>query len=357
MEFAVTLCHYFCSFCLTCYIVGAGSTSVLHSARNASHARLPSSLCTAITAAPARTLSFLNSLLTPVRCRVCRPPACGTEIAFSTDDGWKKNQMLLSHMEMARARASRRGRGCGCATARSARPPASQPHRASLRRRRPSVSLSPLSVNPLLPPPLRTPTLPSLRLPQYMHAHEIPLEVRGELTGYLHLKLMATKEHKEVLQELPSVFRARIFRLVYRPIILKSYLLVGASDAMIDTLACELQHELYMPGMAVVAQYHGVLELNFIVSGTAEVLAEREHLDPDMDEKSVSHAVDVMRPDEAHASARLLKECDCFGEIAFFFSLPQPFTVRTISLCRARARAPPSSRLLGRLALSARAHH
>lgn len=51
--------------------------------------------------------------------------------------------------------------------------------------------------------------------------------------------------------------------------------------------------------MAVVAQFHGVLELNFIVSGTAEMLAAREHLDPEMDEKSVSHAVDVMRGDDA----------------------------------------------------------
>lgn len=80
-----------------------------------------------------------------------------------------------------------------------------------------------------------------------MGAHEIPDEVRSELTGYLHLKLMATKEHKEVLEELPTVFRARIFRIVHRPIITKSYLLQGVSDALIDTLSVELKHELYMP--------------------------------------------------------------------------------------------------------------
>ena len=74
-----------------------------------------------------------------------------------------------------------------------------------------------------------------------------------------------TEEHREVLEEFPPVFRARLFRHLYRPVIQQSYLLSGATDAFIDTLACELAIELFMPDVTIVSQYDAGLEIYFMV--------------------------------------------------------------------------------------------
>ena len=43
-----------------------------------------------------------------------------------------------------------------------------------------------------------------------------------------------------MLDEFPPVFKARLFRQLYRPVIMQSYLLWEVSNAFIDMVACEV---------------------------------------------------------------------------------------------------------------------
>lgn len=96
-EFAVTLCHYLVSFGLTCYFVGTrphdSAFAPLHFFRN--------SLCAGLVTFT--SVPDLCVILTAAHRCAPLPAASATEIAFSTDDGWKRNQALLSNLEMARA--------------------------------------------------------------------------------------------------------------------------------------------------------------------------------------------------------------------------------------------------------------
>jgi len=73
------------------------------------------------------------------------------------------------------------------------------------------------------------------------------------------------------MEEFPSVFKARIHRFLYRPIIDQSYFYQVSSDAFTDALSCLLTLELFMPSTDAVSQCDASLEMFFIVSGRCEV--------------------------------------------------------------------------------------
>lgn len=84
------------------------------------------------------------------------------------------------------------------------------------------------------------PTKPNPTPPQYLDAHQLPEEICDELRLFLKLKFQRRREHAEVVEAFPPLFRARLFRIMYRPVIEKSYLLKGATDTFVDLLSCEL---------------------------------------------------------------------------------------------------------------------
>lgn len=92
-------------------------------------------------------------------------------------------------------------------------------------------------------------------LGMFMDAHGLAEDVRRDLRSYMLLKFNAREEHEEIIVGFPPVFRARLFRYMYRPVIQQAYLLEGVSEAFIDTLACELLIEIFMPGIVIVSQY------------------------------------------------------------------------------------------------------
>jgi len=127
---------------------------------------------------------------------------------------------------------------------------------------------------------------------------------------------------------------------------------VGCTQSFLDHIACRLRFELFTPSVDLVAAGDvGGLEISWLVSGTADVLAAR----PEEDEEGF-HEADEMRSEEgayvglligsllttssAGATSRFARVGtlslvgSTYGEVPFLFSLPQPFTVRTTSLCR-----------------------
>ena len=72
--------------------------------------------------------------------------------------------------------------------------------------------------------------------------------------------------YKRFLEEFPTVFKSRIHRFLYRPIIDASYFTNVASDAFVDALSCILTLELFMPATDAISQFDASLEMFFIVS-------------------------------------------------------------------------------------------
>lgn len=57
-----------------------------------------------------------------------------------------------------------------------------------------------------------------------MHSHELPADMVNELSTFVNLQFNTKEEHAEIVSAFPPVFRARIFRILYKPIIEQSYL-------------------------------------------------------------------------------------------------------------------------------------
>lgn len=152
------------------------------------------------------------------------------------------------------------------------------------------------------------------------------------------------------LDGFPAVFRTRIQRLLYRPVIELSFVGDIASDEFIDTLACVLTVEMFMPETDAVSQSDAAFEMFFMVSGAAEVLLEDETVIVPKQRavrrsssrtSLLRHSQDDGMDDSSHdlrqikyISVSTVGKGECFGETSFMFNLLQPFTVRTSTICR-----------------------
>ncbi len=137
-----------------------------------------------------------------------------------------------------------------------------------------------------------------------------------------------------MLDAFPPVLRARVSRLLHLPVLAASPLLAGCGHGFVDALACHVSVELFMPGVTVLCQFDASLELFFIASGTAEVLALEEVAEPEDEDYGEARSGAGDAETEAHVLLETIGEGASFGEVPFLFHQPQPFTVRTRTLCR-----------------------
>ena len=107
-------------------------------------------------------------------------------------------------------------------------------------------------------------------LETYMDLHRLPDSMRDSLRSYMILKFNVEKEHREILEEFPMVFKSRVHRFLFRPTIDASFFANVASEAFVDALSCVLNLELLMPSTDAVSQYDASFELFLVVSGVCE---------------------------------------------------------------------------------------
>ena len=170
----------------------------------------------------------------------------------------------------------------------------------------------------------------------YMSANQLPAEVREQMRSYTLLRFTAAEEHREVLLTFPPVLRARVARLLHLPVLAAAPLLAGCGSGFLDALACHVTVELFMPGVVILSQFDASLELFFLASGTAQVLAleETDEVDADGDRAGTMRSHSGAAAEDELQLLQVISEGASFGEVPFLFHLPQPFTVRTASLCR-----------------------
>lgn len=61
-------------------------------------------------------------------------------------------------------------------------------------------------------------------LQHYTETHNLPEDLVNDLRSFMLLKFSARSEHLEVVDKLPPVFRSRIFRILYRPVVVQPYI-------------------------------------------------------------------------------------------------------------------------------------
>jgi hypothetical protein len=164
------------------------------------------------------------------------------------------------------------------------------------------------------------------------------------MRSYTLLRFNAEEEHREVLLAFPPVLRARVSRLLHLPVLSAAPMLAACGAGFVDALACHVSVELFLPGAVILSQFDASLELFFLASGTAEVLALEETDEPEAEARSGGGAPGAEA--EECVLLQTIGEGASFGEVRarawvqrkpaltscpqvpFLFHLPQPFTAR-----------------------------
>eukprot|EP01038_Epipyxis_sp_PR26KG_P016525 gene16525-22557_t len=111
-------------------------------------------------------------------------------------------------------------------------------------------------------------------LEAFMNQSLLPEEIKDSMRSYLILQFNIKKEHREVMNEFPSVFQSKVNRFLFKPSIDASFFSEIGSDAFIDSLACALTLEILMPYTDAVSQYDASSEMFILVSGCVDLLIE-----------------------------------------------------------------------------------
>ena len=176
------------------------------------------------------------------------------------------------------------------------------------------------------------------KLTIFCEKNRLPEDLRSELHDFLLLKFNAREEHREIVDEFPPVFRARLFRYMYRPLVEQSYLLQNAGPTFIDLLATELHMEVFLPGVTVLTQADAPLSMYFVVSGCLSGLLAVEQMNPGEPAAGDDLEQGAAANDDVTSAEQLCvceyRRSDVFGELAVVFGLQQPFTVCGQHLCR-----------------------
>lgn len=204
-------------------------------------------------------------------------------------------------------------------------------------------------------------------LETFMDLNFLPVDIRESMRSYMLLKFSASKEHREILEEFPGVFKNRIQRILYRPVLEASLFGEIVSDGFIDHLSNIVKQEVLMPDTDFIFQDDAAEEMYIILSGTVDILykpdtsgdtgfALNRHLergisspeDKDLDASTHSqasaglrHMANSYKKSTFSSLAAIgkykvesLTKGGCVGFYCFLFNLLQPFSARTTSLVR-----------------------
>lgn len=182
-------------------------------------------------------------------------------------------------------------------------------------------------------------------LETYLQTHQLPRELGDELRVFAMLRYEAREEHLEMIERFPPIVRARILRLLYRPVISHCYVLAGVTDAFIESLSGELSLAVFQDGISVVTQGDSGQELFFVASGLLHALLKSRaplnggpsgvqgEEDPDTEDSQAASAAGAAA---GAVTVRVgeLGDNESFGEVAFLFNLAQPYSVVTARVVR-----------------------
>eukprot|EP00004_Rigifila_ramosa_P022123 TRINITY_DN5988_c0_g1_i1.p1 TRINITY_DN5988_c0_g1~~TRINITY_DN5988_c0_g1_i1.p1 ORF type:complete len:926 (+),score=223.46 TRINITY_DN5988_c0_g1_i1:309-2780(+) len=149
---------------------------------------------------------------------------------------------------------------------------------------------------------------------EFMKVHNLDKKLQKEIFQYYNFLWARQRGFEtEVLDDLPTLFRARVAAELYSDLIIKSplfRLFSPAADApFLNALAVLLKSRVVLPGEYVVRKGHVSGEMFFLVKGKMELVASTA------------------------ASRKIMKESQSFGERGMLLPWRSTHSVRALSLC------------------------
>ncbi|KAL1827860.1 hypothetical protein ACET3Z_006272 [Daucus carota] len=143
---------------------------------------------------------------------------------------------------------------------------------------------------------------------QYASKNRLPEGLKEQMLTHMQLKYKTAElQQEEVLQDLPKAIRSSIAQHLFRNTLEDTYLFRNVSEELIGQMVSEIKAEYFPPNVEIILQNEMPTDFYIVACGT------------------------LLR---AFQFLTNLGASDVFGEIGVIFNEPQPFTVRTRSLCQ-----------------------
>ncbi|KAK8965824.1 Potassium channel KAT3 [Platanthera guangdongensis] len=149
---------------------------------------------------------------------------------------------------------------------------------------------------------------------RYARKNRLPTILRAQMMQHVQLKLKTVElQQEEMLANLPKAIRLNITRHLFQQTVESAYLFKGVSEKFKTHLVDEMQAEYFPSKVNIIQQMEIPADFYIVVTGELEVLTNEDGI-----EKLWSN----------------LHPADMAGEIGVIFNIPQPFTVRSKSICQ-----------------------
>ncbi|KAF3446014.1 hypothetical protein FNV43_RR11192 [Rhamnella rubrinervis] len=144
---------------------------------------------------------------------------------------------------------------------------------------------------------------------RYASKNRLPEGLKEQMLAHLQLKFKTAElQQEEVLEDLPKAIRSSISQHLFHGTVEKTYLFKGVSEDLVTQLISEMKAEYFPPKVDIILQNEIPTDFYILVSGSVDVVVYKNGTEQLLTKLGSSNMV---------------------GEIAVFFNIPQPFTVRT----------------------------
>jgi CRP-like cAMP-binding protein len=133
---------------------------------------------------------------------------------------------------------------------------------------------------------------------------------------------------EQVLKNFPSAVRRKILRRLYLKPLVKTKLMKGVRQQVVDAFLASCSVEIFSPGEEIVERGAILSDLFLLVGGIAEISTPEfgRKTTPTLDEADVNA--------DEHLRRRKLEVGDFIGEIGFFTESPQVDSVACLTVCK-----------------------
>ncbi|MCO5594662.1 hypothetical protein L7F22_048695 [Adiantum nelumboides] len=149
---------------------------------------------------------------------------------------------------------------------------------------------------------------------KYMNRNRLERDIRSQLKNHVRLQYESQFIEDGVVQDLPLSIRAKVSQSLYMATIERVSLFEHCSTEFINQIGMRVHEEYFLPGEVIMEQGNAVDQIYIVAHGTlVEVL-----IGIDGSEEVISN----------------LEAKSIFGAVAVLCSIPQPYTIRVVDLCK-----------------------
>ncbi|KAH7415939.1 hypothetical protein KP509_14G067700 [Ceratopteris richardii] len=149
---------------------------------------------------------------------------------------------------------------------------------------------------------------------KYMNRNKLKKEIRSQLKNHLRLQYESQFIENSVVQDLPFSIRAKVSQSLYMSTVERALLFRNCSAEFINQIGMRVREEFFLPGEIIMEQGNAIDQIYIVSYGALEEVFV-----------NIDGSEEVISKLEAEST---------FGEVAVLCSIPQPYTVRVVDLCK-----------------------